>query len=44
MKLRQITAAFAAFALLAMPASSPAQRARGHVAPRDWSLLAMRTP
>jgi protein-disulfide isomerase len=44
MKIRALAAALAAFAMLAMPGSSPAQRARAHVAQRDWSLVAARTP
>jgi protein-disulfide isomerase len=44
MKLRQIAAAFATLAMLALPTSSPAQRARAHVAQRDWNQVAMRTP
>src|SRR4051812_2239650 len=44
MRIRALAAAFAAFAIAVLPASSPAQRARAHVAQRDWSLAAMRTP
>ena len=46
MRVRTLAAAFAALALLAIPASSPAQRARPRaaVAQRDWSLIAVRTP
>ena len=45
MRLRAL-AAFAALALLAVPASSPAQHARPHApaAQRDWSQVAVRTP
>ena len=41
--MRLFAAAFAAFALLAAPAASPAQR-RAAVAQRDWSQIAVRTP
>ena len=51
---RTLFAAIAALAMLAIPASSPAQRsmhhgfaapaARPHIAQRDWSQIAMRTP
>ncbi|MBV9883413.1 MAG: DsbA family protein [Sphingomonadaceae bacterium] len=48
MRLRAIAAAFASLLLLALPASSQAQRARphaaAHVAQRDWSQMAVRTP
>ena len=44
MKLRALAAALASLALLTMPGSGNAQRGRAHVAQRDWSLIAARTP
>lgn len=44
MGVRALAAVLATCFMLAMPASSPAQRARPHVAQRDWSLVAVRTP
>jgi len=43
MKLRTYAAAILAMFILALPASSPAQRHRAPVAQRDWSAVAMRT-
>ena len=46
MRVRNLAAAFAALSLLAIPASTSAQRARPRApaAQRDWSLVAVRTP
>ena len=46
MKVRTLAATLATVVMLAMPASSPAQRARARapVAQRDWSQIAVRTP
>jgi protein-disulfide isomerase len=44
MRIRALAVALAGFVMLAMPGSSPAQRARAHVAQHDWSLVAARTP
>ncbi len=44
MRMPTIAAALAAIFLLAVPASSPAQRHRAPAAQRDWSTVAVRTP
>ena len=40
----RLFALLASVAMLAIPASSPAQRHRAPVAQRDWSQTAVRTP
>jgi protein-disulfide isomerase len=46
MSMRSLIAAALAMTMLALPAASPAQRARAHAAvgQRDWSQIAVRTP